>query len=102
MKTKKTSKIVLEYIPSETVKSKRIPLRGADLSKAKKNGTATFAMKRIEIKNPKAWRVVYTENDSSYMPGQFLPQSLVKLLCESSSKEVVIGEQGFFNSEKRW
>tara|TARA_R100000008_G_scaffold43290_2_gene25041 strand:- start:1126 stop:1434 length:309 start_codon:yes stop_codon:yes gene_type:complete len=102
MKAKKTSKIVLEYCASEAVKVKRVPLKGSALHKAKKEGKGTLITKRTEIKNPKAWRVVYTENHAGYLPGQYLPEHLVKLLCESTGTEVVIGEQGFFNKDNRW
>jgi len=103
MKTNKQSKIVLEYHCHEAVKVKRIPLKGAALSKAKKRGEAHYVQKRTEIKNPKAWRVVYTENHVGVVPGQFLNQDHVKLLCNNISKvDVVIGEQGFFNKDNRW
>tara|TARA_Y100001973_G_scaffold95174_1_gene148201 strand:+ start:2271 stop:2582 length:312 start_codon:yes stop_codon:yes gene_type:complete len=103
MKTNKQSKIVLEYHSHEAVKVKRVPLKGAALSKARKNGHPPFNENRTKVKNPKAWRVVYTENHVGVVPGQFLDQAHVKLLCNNISKvDVVIGEQGFFSKDNRW
>ena len=103
MKVNKQSKIVLEYCSSAAETVKRVPLKGAALAKAKKRGDAPYIQKRTVIKNPKAWRVIYTENHVGVVPGQFLEQSYVKLLCDNiSAVDVVIGETGFFNKDNRW
>ena len=103
MKVKKKSKIVLEYFSGEARTVKRIVLKGAALAKAKKRGEPSYIQKKTEVKNPKAWRVIYTENHVGVVPGQFLQESHVKLLCDKiSTVDVVIGEQGFFSKDNRW
>tara|TARA_R100000008_G_scaffold86465_1_gene79714 strand:- start:660 stop:911 length:252 start_codon:yes stop_codon:yes gene_type:complete len=72
--------ITIEYDLYRLTKDERVKVKGMPGRRIRK----------VEVKNPKAWMVSTIENSTDYTPGEYLNKKQVDALCRANKFNVVI------------
>ena len=74
------NKINIEYDLRRLTKDIRVKVKGMPGRRIKK----------VDVQDPKAWKVESIENSTDYTPGQYLTKKQVDSLCKANRFHVII------------
>ena len=74
------NKINIEYDWRRLTKDERVKVKGMPGRRIRK----------VDVKDPKAWMVCSVENSTDYTPGQYLNKKQVDSLCKANRFHVII------------
>ena len=77
------NKINIEYDWRRLTKDERVKVKGMPGRRIRK----------VDVKDPKAWMVCSVENSTDYTPGQYLNKKQVDSLCKANRFHVIISSK---------
>ena len=83
--------ITIEYDYRRLTKDERVKVKGMPGRRVRK----------VDVKDPRAWMVITVENSIEYTPGQYLTKKDVEKLCKSNKFCVTISYDGHWTHNKR-
>jgi hypothetical protein len=77
------NRINIEYDWRRLTKDERVKVKGMPGRRIRK----------VDVKDPKAWMVCSVENSTDYTPGQYLNKKQVDSLCKANRFHVIISSK---------